>query len=142
MNTSLENQRRALLEKMEARRAVYQHMLRGETNNFSFKSHYARPKAHTPSPSERGLQWVRSHPFISTAGLALLFAFLPRAIATSRHRHHSPLTTERSAFSRAMPMLKAAGLLLLKDPTRLRMVGYLTRSMWHWLKHRLSPIRN
>jgi len=142
MTSSLENQRRALLEKMEARRAVYQRMLRGDNHNGTFKSQRSRPNTHSPSPLDSGLQWVRSHPLLSTVGVALLVALLPRAISTKRHKQYPSHATERPAFARAIPMVKAAALLLLNDPTRMRMAGYLTRSVWHWLNHRLNPTRH
>ena len=110
MSVSLEDQRRALLEQIEASRAVYRRMLSGENAAGSARLPVA-PRAasaygravdagsanwRTLAPAMRGglrqdsrgkaVQWAMDHPLWVAAGVALLVWLLPRAVEARRQR--------------------------------------------------------
>lgn len=113
MSVSLEDQRRALLEQIEASRAVYRRMLTGESPAGSLRRSWkARhlpasaaagaggiagagaatgPLLERPQPGGRNkaVQWAMDHPLWVAGGVALLVLLLPRAVEARQRRAHN-----------------------------------------------------
>lgn len=166
MSVSLEDQRRALLEHIEASRAVYRRMLSGSETSASLRSLASTsslpPSARAGRPAvERrtaaaprppaALQWALDHPLWVAGGVALLVLLTPRVIAARQRR------TQRAAINRQQAGAQAnvqagiqtgmrgqgvgralftAALLLLRDPGRLRAAGRAAGVAWQWLQQR------
>ncbi len=120
MSLSLEEQRRALLEQIEASRAIYRRMLTGETVSSGAR---AAPDARivvthgaTDIPASRGrsqamaaaatrarelrtqaLHWATEHPLWVAGGVALLVMLLPRIAAARRMRNSRNQSTRNAA---------------------------------------------
>lgn len=108
MSVSLEDQRRALLEQIEASRAVYRRMLTGEspasgvrrswtarqpsaltgTGNVAGPAVATGPLLDRPQPDGRSkaVQWAMDHPMWVAGGVALLVLLLPRAVEARQRR--------------------------------------------------------
>ncbi len=107
MSVSLEDQRRALLEQIEASRAVYRRMLTGESPAASERRSWTasqpsatagagkltaplsgQPLSGQPLPGERSkaVQWAMDHPLWVAGGVALLVLLLPRAVEARQRR--------------------------------------------------------
>jgi hypothetical protein len=134
MKPSLEDERRALLEQIEASRAVYRRMLSDEPETGS------RTLRRGAAAGERALHWVTGHPLWVAGAVALLVLLAPRMIKRRRRtahesavRHHYEPDPRRSGTQRAW--LTAAAL-LLRDPTSLRAVTRFARSAWQWIQRR------
>lgn len=128
MKPSLEEERRALLEQIEASRAVYRRMLAGE--------------AHTAgaSPGKRALQWATEHPAWVAAGVALLVLLAPRVIGSGRRaaarRKSARRPPEPPASGGTLRALLTVAALLLRDPARLRAAAAFAGSAWRWMQQR------
>lgn len=145
MKPSLEEERRALLEQIEASRAVYRRMLAGEPT-----SGPARPLMQTQAagpgtrafPRSQTVQWVMAHPLWVAGGVALLVLLAPRAIGRSKRA-----AAQRKSARRAQPAtgggtlraLVTVAALLLRDPTRMRAAAAFASRAWHWLQRRRRP---
>ena len=162
MSVSLEDQRRALLEQIEASRAVYRRMLTGESAPVQAGTTLPLPTSTSAgsrttgvaSATERGsralpggrskaVQWAMDHPLWVAGGVALLVLLLPRAAEARRRARDRKQTSEAIAQatppaqgSGALRALLAASLLLLRDPARLQAAGRLARLGWQWLQRR------
>ena len=111
MTPSLEDERRALLEQIEASRAVYRRMLTGESPAGGVRrSWMVRPPstaagsgsiagqavATGPLPGRpltggrsKAVQWAMDHPLWVAGGVALLVLLLPRAVEARQRRARS-----------------------------------------------------
>ncbi len=146
MKPSLEEERRALLEQIEASRAVYRRMLanepgsRGTRASLHLSGHVA-----AQSSRNRALQWAMAHPLWVAGGVALLVLLAPRAIVSTRRA----AALRKSARQPAAPATSGGTLralltvaaLLLRDPARMRAATSLAGSAWHWLKERRRAAR-
>ncbi len=144
MKSSLEDERRALLEQIEASRAVYRRMLTGEPDASGARPRLHRVAATSASsvsfPRSRSVQWVLAHPLWVAGGVALLVWLVPRMIgggarAAARRRAEQtrPVVTRSEGTLRALLTVTA---LLLRDPARLRAAAKLARGTWQWLQQR------
>ncbi len=108
MSLSLEEQRRALLEQIEASRAIYRRMLTGEPFSVRMQAthgahHVVAPGATDIQASQgrspamaaalraqhlrtQALQWATEHPLWVAGGVALLVLLVPRVAAARRAR--------------------------------------------------------
>lgn len=108
MSVSLEDQRRALLEQIEASRAVYRRMLTGESPVSSVHRSWttrqpltatgagssagpvvatgALPGRPLPGAHSKAVQWAVDHPLWVAGGVALLVLLLPRAVEARQRR--------------------------------------------------------
>ncbi len=140
MKPSLEDERRALLEQIEASRAVYRRMLAGEPG---FRAAHTHPHASSsissaPSPS-RAMQWLLAHPLWVAGGVTLLVLLAPRVVGGKKRvaaRHsakHRPAAASSGGTLRALLTVAA---LLLRDPARMRATGKFAGSLWQWLRQR------
>ncbi len=158
MSVSLEDQRRALLEQIEASRAVYRRMLSGESAPVSLR-HTGSPRflsSARPASSGTGMfvgvrwsesrskavQWVMAHPLWVASGVALLVWVLPHIKSARRQkkqRAERRIVREQEALLRSPGMGRAlltAALLLMRDPGRMQAAGRLARMGWQWLQRR------
>ncbi len=160
MKPSLEDERRALLEQIEASRAVYRRMLSGEPDISSVpgRQHVGADTGQARVGSTRqsrlmvardsSVQWVLAHPLWVVGGVALLVLLAPRLIsgtrAAARHRaarHQTvaasqDLRDERSRSGGTLRALLTVTTLLLRDPARLRAAARMAGSAWQWLQRR------
>ncbi len=139
MKPSLEDERRALLEQIEASRAVYRRMLTDEPT---------RSAASGTSVRSRGMTWMLDHPLWVAGGVALLVLMLPRIAARRRHAaaKQAAQPTAQQRAGQSMPEMAARGgtlralltvaVLLLRDPGRLRAATQVAGSAWQWLQRR------
>lgn len=148
MRTSLEEERRALLEQIEASRAVYRRMLTGEPETLPPR---VTPEATHSSDQPvhwlaRSRQWAVDHPLLVASAAALIVLAVPqllawrRAAARPAHRsaaHPADRQTEQrlSAGAIARPLLSTA-LLLLRDPRRLQALARAGATLWAWAGRR------
>ncbi len=144
MKSSLEDERRTLLEQIEASRAVYRRMLAGETiaGSRPWVRHAADLHAELPaerSRRNRALQWVYAHPLQVAAAVALLVLLAPRIAGSSRT---TARRKEARQQERALPSggtlraLLTVAALLLRDPARLRAATAILGNVWRWLSRR------
>ncbi len=166
MSVSLEDQRRALLEQIEASRAVYRRMLAGDHTadvvrvglaGHSLSAQDSAGTTRRPAPGtamavsrqrpggrNQALQWAVDHPLWVAGGVALLVLLLPRA-AAARRRHSRDNARRDSDREQVMQTARSsgtaralltAGMLLMRDPRRLQAAGRLLATGWHWLQRR------
>ncbi len=158
MSVSLEDQRRALLEQIEASRAVYRRMLSGESATVSVR-HAGSPRlvsSTRPASSGAGMfagvrwsenrskavQWAMAHPLWVAGGVALLVWALPRmktARRQKKQRAERRIEREQEVLLRSPGIVRAllaAALLLMRDPGRMQAAGRLARMGWQWLQRR------
>ncbi len=139
MSVSLEDQRRALLEQIEASRAVYRRMLTGESPADGARRSWTARQPLTASAAATGagtvagpaiatgrlsgrplpggrskaVQWAMDHPLWVAGGVALLVLLLPRAIeARQRHARSAKLqaaSPTADAYLQAAPRGQGSG---------------------------------
>ncbi len=152
MKPSLEDERSALLEQIEASRAVYRRMLAGEAGTSpsrGMSSTGAGPHAAADKPTlrERVAQspvvlWMMEHPLWVAGGVALLVLMAPkirdRTTALVRKRRAAGQRDSQEQMARAVAggtarALLPLALLLLRDTARLRAIVRLAGATWQWL---------
>ncbi len=138
MSVSLEDQRRALLEQIEASRAVYRRMLAGEPVTVRSRmggsartestaggavvtegsSRVGTLPASTPRRTLQGgrskaVQWAMDHPFWVAGAVAMLVLLLPRAADARRRRvgrqEHGKQLRRSDALAQSLPQVNGAG---------------------------------
>ncbi len=134
MNVSLEDQRRTLLEQIEASRAVYRRMLTGESaadtarvaltaraavatefsqgvspSSGTIRSRQTYGRAHD-SGRGKAMQWAMDHPFRVAGGVALLVLLWPRVAAARRRRAHGSPPGKADQPAQALPQVQGRGL--------------------------------
>jgi hypothetical protein len=158
MKPSLEEERSALLEQIEASRAVYRRMLAGEAGTSpsrSMTSAGAGPHASADKPTLRervaqrpAVLWMMEHPLWVAGGVALLVLLAPKirdrttAIVRKRRaarQHDSQQQAARAVAGGTARALLPVALLLLRDPARMRAIARLAGAAWQWL---LKPGQN
>lgn len=131
MKISLEEERRALLEEIEARRALYRRMLSGESEDYQTTN--TRRQAIPPHHNRLG-EWLRNHPLQAATGVALLVWLVPRLIlrnqARSRNARQAPAAGQGSGIPKA---IAAMMMILLRDPRQLQTTASMLGSAWRWL---------
>jgi hypothetical protein len=136
MKISLEEERRALLEEIEARRALYRRMLSGESEDYqtpnTHKHAVGRP---IPQHHNRIGEWVRNHPLQMATGVALLLWLVPRLIqrnqARSRTVMHAPAAGQATGI---LKTIAGVMMILLRDPRQLQTTASMFGSVWRWLR--------
>ena len=140
MTISLEQERRSLLEHIEARRQVYRHMLAGDSADQSNRFGQHRPASQSHSESASGIQnakaWMKLHPLWLVGGAALLVWLLPRGISSIRQRthHHAEHRDTQASPSARLKSLAGTALFLLSDPIRMNAIARMVDIGQHWLK--------
>ncbi len=125
MKPSLEEERRALLEQIEASRAVYRRLLAGEPSG---------AKVTVTTMRGRSVSWMLAHPLWVAGGVALLVLLMPRIAGGSRRTAaRRPLRAKGGGTVRALLTVAA---LLLRNPERLRTATRFAASAWQWLQGR------
>lgn len=152
MKHSLEDERRTLLEQIEASRAVYRRMLAGETGAAAARRSSVRHGLHagTDGPTMRqkagqnpAVLWMMDHPLWVAGGVALLVLLAPKLLGTTaavarkrraaRHREQERQAA-RDASGGTARALATAAVLLLRDPARMRAVARMAGSAWQWIR--------
>ncbi len=140
MKPSLEDERRALLEQIEASRAVYRRMLAGEPD---FVGSHAPARASGTSsrtyPQSRTMQWILDHPLWVAGGVALLVLLAPRIVGSGKRaaaRRSAGQHPEAAASGGTLRALLTVAALLLRDPARLRAATRFAGSAWQWMRQR------
>jgi hypothetical protein len=142
MRTSLEEERRLLLEQIEASRAVYRRMLSGQgpdRNSTMSEAMMTRQRLH--SPRRQIVQWMVDHPLHVAAGVTLLVWLGPRLIQRIRAQRQKKRALETSLPNRGGGTVKAIAtvlILLLRDPRRLQSTTKLLTTAWRWLRRTTS----
>ena len=145
MKPSLEDERRALLEQIEASRAVYRRMLSDEPEA-TVARRLPHQDAVQQTPGARAMQWMTEHPLWVAGGVALLVLLAPRVIdagkqAARQRRHkqrerefeHEREPRQQGGTPRALLTVAA---LLLRDPARLRAAARIGQTAWQWMQRR------
>ena len=144
MKPSLEDERRALLEQIEASRAVYRRMLAGEPGTTGPRTP-VRASSHAGGapPRNRALQWAIANPVWVAAGVALVVLLAPRVIGSGRRAAARRKATRRpaepvpaAATGGTLRALLTVAALLLRDPARMRAAASFAGSAWRWLQQR------
>lgn len=147
MKPSLEDERRALLEQIEASRAVYRRMLAGDDAGPTpvVPSERSVRRAQGDAAPGSAVQWMMDHPLWVAGGVALLVLLAPRVLgagaranrrrrqARRREREH-----EREAGGGTVRALVTAGALLLRDPARMRAAIRYGQMALGWIRERRS----
>jgi hypothetical protein len=153
MKPSLEEERSALLEQIEASRAVYRRMLAGEAGT-SPSLGMTGARAGTPAATDRPtlrervaqspvVLWMTDRPLWVAGGVALLVLMAPkirnRAVAMVRKRRAArqrdlQQQAPRAVASGTVRALLPVALLLLRDPARMRAIARLAGAAWQWLR--------
>lgn len=142
MKPSLEDERRALLEHIEASRAVYRRMLSDAPSSGTWHLPHSgtasRPAA--VGAAARAMRWMTTHPMWVAGGIALFVLLMPRVLKSgqraTRNPSHPP--RESSQPGGTLRSLLTVTSLLLQDPARMRSATKLARSAWHWLRNQRS----
>ncbi len=135
MKTSLEEERRALLEEIEARRALYRRMLSGGSEDYQTTNTRRQAIGQAIPPHHNRLgEWLRNHPLQAATGVALLVWLVPRLIrrnqARSRNVRQAPAAGQGSGILKA---IAAMMMILLRDPRQLQPTASMFGSAWRWL---------
>lgn len=144
MKPSLEDERRALLEQIEASRALYRRMLSGEPGPAVARRtwHEDTLSRHNSSAGtgQRALQWMVDHPLWVAGGVALIVLLAPRAMSAGKQmsrkravQRREPEPVQQGGTLRA---LLTAAVLLLRDPARMRAAARFAQTAWHWMQSR------
>ncbi len=145
MKASLEDERRKLLEQIEASRAVYRRMLSGEPVSTASRTlphgGLAPRQGYGVRRSERVLHWMTEHPLWVAGAVALLVLLAPRVVNARRraarvavsHLHRDPDHPRRGGSLRALLTTTAV---LLRHPAQLRAAERIAQSAWRWLQRR------
>ena len=140
MRMSLEQERRALLEEIEARRNLYRRMLSNESEDHHIIHSHGQVIARTTSPRHKRLgQWLLDHPLQVAAGVALLVWLAPRL--TRRSQHDAKIVAPAPATSQRTDILKAITgmmMLLLRDPRQLQTTASMVGHAWRWLRRAIT----
>lgn len=154
MKPSLEDERRALLEQIEASRAVYRRMLAGEPGAVPLRTSRHAPgvpaAASRPTMRQKVAQspavlWMMDHPLWVAGGVALLVLLAPRMMdagtAVARKRRESKRRAQerrefREPSSGTARALLTTAVLLLRDPARMRAAARLLATGWQWMQQR------
>ncbi|MCM0043652.1 MAG: hypothetical protein NBV65_03375 [Burkholderiaceae bacterium] len=157
MKPSLEDERRALLEQIEASRAVYRRMLAGELGAAALRTpRGTRPglQAAAGKPTMRvqvaqspAVLWMMDHPLWVAGGVALLVLLAPQMMgktaAVARQRQQRKRREQRLELQREAARVPSGGtaralltaaVLLLRDPARMRAAARVLGSAWQWLQ--------
>lgn len=153
MKPSLEEERRALLMKIETSRAMYRRMLGGETQTTHVSQPQADPALSHPIgnatfPRSQTMKWVMEHPVAVATGVALLIWAVPRwwvsrspaskARASGTHKADTHIHTDQSSEGTTRALITTAAL-LLRNPTTLRKLSRFAGSAWQWVQqHRAN----
>ena len=136
MRVSLEEERRALLEQIEARRNLYRRMLSGESRDRQTASTTRLAIGHAKSPHHNRLgKWLLDHPVQVAASVTLLVWLGPRLIRRNQPRSKAVMRTPAS--SKPPGILKSiAGtmMLLLKDPRQMQTIASMVGNAWRWMR--------
>lgn len=140
MRTSLEDERRALLEQIEARRLVYRRMLTGDTTDRSASPGRWPTSRRLPSGSAlRIRQWALDHPLVVAAGVAAIVGLSPYLYRRVRSRKRSQALTPAAPSNPRAGTAKAIAtvlILLLRDPRRLHTTARIASTAWQWFRRR------
>ena len=136
MRVSLEEERRALLEQIEARRNLYRRMLSGESRDRQTASTTKQSIGHAKSPHHNRLgKWLLDHPVQVAASVTLLVWLGPRLIR--RNQPRSKAVTRATTPGKHTGILKAiAGtvILLLRDPRQMHTTASMVGNAWRWMR--------
>ena len=136
MKTSLEEERRALLEEIEARRSLYRRMLSSESKDRDTAStrRQAIGLAVPPRHNQVG-KWLLDHPVQVAIGVTLMVWLGPRLIR--RNQPRSKAVTRATTPGKHTGILKAiAGtvMLLLRDPRQMHTTASMVGNAWRWMR--------
>jgi hypothetical protein len=139
MKSSLEEQRHALLEQIDASRAVYRRMLADANASSAARRPIRQGRLkHQAHVVERTMQWMMDHPLYVAGGVALIAMLAPRIIGAGKRT--ADATSEQASASAPQHLtgtrraLLAAGALLLRDPARMHAAARLLQSTWQWVR--------
>lgn len=145
MKTSLEQERRALLEQFEASRQVYRQMLSpgmpGSRGTGVDRRILGKPESLSVSRIE---QWVSNHPLHIAAAVTLLFWLAPGLIRRVRSQQAkrtkslvpNPGVNPRAGTAKAIATVLV---LLLRNPRRLENTASVLTTAWRWLRRTIFP---
>ncbi len=145
MKPSLEDERRALLEQIEASRAVYRRMLAGDDAGPTpaVPSESAVRRAQGDAGRGKAIQWMMDHPLWVAGGVALLVLLAPRVLGAgtqaARRRKQAKRRErerERETGGGTVRALVTAAALLLRDPARMRAALRYGQMAIGWIKER------
>ena len=136
MRISLEEERRALLEQIEARRGLYRRILSGKDEDHQRTSTHRQAFGQAMSPQHnRFAQWLLDHPVQVATGVALLVWLGPRLIRRNQGRSKTAAQMhqggQRSGNLRIITRMMA---LLLRDPRQLQMTAGMVGKAWRWIR--------
>lgn len=145
MKPSLEDERRALLEQIEASRAVYRRMLAGDDAGPTpvVPSERSVRRAQGDAGRGRAVQWMMDHPLWVAGGVALLVLVAPRVLGAgtqaARRRKQAKRRErerERASGGGTARALVTAAALLLRDPARMRAAIRYGQMAWGWIREK------
>jgi hypothetical protein len=140
MRMSLEEERRTLLEEIEARRSLYRRLLSGESEDHQITSNHSQIMRQAMSPRRKRLgQWLLDHPLQVAAGVALVVWLAPRLIR--RHQHDPKTVAQVPGPNQRTGIFKAITgmmMLFLRDPRQLQTTASMVGSAWRWLRRALT----
>lgn len=140
MRTTLEEERRTLLEQIEASRSVYRRLLNGETDDRQ-TTPAQRVTGKRPARSTRQQigQWAVDHPLQIAAGVALLVWLGQGLIRRIQSRQkNSAKANEPSPRNGTAKAITTVLVHLLRDTRRLQMTASALTTAWRWLHRRTS----
>jgi len=124
MKPSLEEERRALLEQIEASRAVYRRMLAGDEKSAAGSMTAANPRTSRGAqtfPRSRTVRWVMDHPWWVAFGVAAVVWAGPGGLKKVFGRARAAQPRGKTAVKG----MTSLGAMLLRDQSKLRAAGRL-----------------
>jgi hypothetical protein len=141
MKRSLEDERRALLEHIEASRAVYRRMLSETTpqaaeRHLQYQGRGSRQAEFTSGT--RIMHWMKVHPMWVAGGVTLIVLLAPRLTRRGPRAVRQPSLPQPEPLPHGVTLrtLLTVATLLLRDPSRLHTATRMAQSAWQWIRHR------
>lgn len=138
MKISLEDERQALLERIEASRSLYRQILIGEVASGRLPTTPAAAARRSLSSYGRHVRdWVADHPLSTAAGVALLVWLAPSMMRRLRGRQAARVRiTEPDPRAGTIKALATVLILLLRHPRSLTLTDTALASVWRWLRYK------
>jgi hypothetical protein len=134
MRPSLEEERRALLEQMEASRAMYRRMLADSSPSAFLNATQGTSRTGSSFPQSRTVRWIMDHPFLLAAGVASLVW-----LGSGRGQFVRSRAEKIRRTASGLPLLKgltAFSVMLLRNRARWQSTVRLATIALHWIQQR------
>jgi hypothetical protein len=132
MRPTLEEERRALLEQIEASRALYRRMLSKNDKSHIDSASRQDPFITNGFPRSHTMRWIIAHRWQLAIGLGALLLLRPARKLTARRAAALPARPSGGALK----AVAVAGANLLRKRNSLQLAGRLSALLLRWMQQR------